>query len=203
MPDLKIYGIAQSRTFRTLWAAMELGLEYEQVELGFGEDGVKSPSFLAINPNGRVPTIQDGDFALWESMAINLYLAKKHDHGLYPHDLQGEAKCWQWSFWTVTEIEQLVTTWATNAFILPEEKRDAAKAADALAQLQRPLGALEKQLTQTAHLIGADFTVADLNLASAMFRVLKMDLAKFPRTKAWLDRCYARPAAVAAVKKRS
>jgi glutathione S-transferase len=203
MADLKIYGIAQSRTFRTLWMVFELGVDYEQVELGFGEDGVRSPSFLAINPNGRVPTIKDGDFVLWESMAINLYLAKKHGRGLYPNDLSGEAKCWQWSFWAVTEIDQPIITWATNDFILPPEKRDPAKAAEALAQLQRPLGALEKQLAQTAHLIGPDFTVADLNLASAMFRARRMDLAKFPKIKSWLDRCYARPAAIAAVEKRS
>src|SRR5438067_12198896 len=91
MSDLKIYGIAASRAFRTLWMALELGLDYEQVQVGFGEDGVKSAAFLAINPNGRVPAIKDGDFVLWESMAINLYLAKKHGHGLYPGDLQGEA----------------------------------------------------------------------------------------------------------------
>jgi glutathione S-transferase len=203
MAHLKIYGIAQSRTFRTLWLALELGLDYEQVELGFGEDGVRSPGFLAVNPNGKVPTIADGDFVLWESMAINLYLAKKHGRGLYPSSLEGEAKCWQWSFWTMTEIEQSIGTWATNAFVLPEEKRDAAKAADALAQLQRPLGVLEKTLAATPYLLGADFTVADLNLASAMFRALKMDLATRPSVKAWLDRCYARPAAIAAVKKRS
>jgi glutathione S-transferase len=203
MSQLKIYGIAQSRTFRTLWMALELGLDYEQVELGFGEDGVKSPSFRAINPNGRVPTIKDGDFALWESMAINLYLAKKFDRGLYPHDLEGEAKCWQWGFWTVTEIEQPIATWASNSFVLPEEKRDAAKAADALAQLQRPLGVLEASLAASPYLVSAGFGVADLNLASAMFRALQMDLTRYPKVKAWLDRCYARPAAVAAVKKRS
>ena len=203
MAQLQIYGIAQSRTFRTLWLALELGLDYEQIELGFGEDGVRSPSFLAINPNGKVPTIKDGDFVLWESMAINLYLAKKYGRGLYPSDLEGEAKSWQWSFWTVTEIDQPIIAWASNSFVLPAEKRDAAKAADALAQLQRPLGVLDQTLAASPYLLGAGFTVADLNLASAMFRALKMDLGALPNVKAWLDRCYARPAAIAAVKKRS
>jgi glutathione S-transferase len=71
--------------------ALELGLDYEQVQVGFGEDGVKSATFLAINPNGRVPAIEDGDFVLRESMAINLYLAKKHCHGFYPGDLASAA----------------------------------------------------------------------------------------------------------------
>ncbi len=203
MSGLQIYGIAASRTFRTLWVALELGLDFEQVPVGFGADGVKSPDFLAINPNGRVPAIKDGSFVLWESMAINLYLAKKHDHGLYPRDLEGEARCWQWSFWTVTEIDQLMITWASNAFVLPEEKRDAAKAADALQQLQRPLGVLDNALATSPHLLGPSFTVADLNLASAMFRALHMDLSAHPKVKSWLDGCYARPAAIAAVKKRS
>lgn len=203
MSGLQIYGIAASRTFRTLWMALELGLDLEQVPVGFGEDGVKSPSFLAINPNGRVPAIREGGFVLWESMAINLYLAKKYDHGLYPRDLEDEARCWQWSFWTVTEIEQLTIVWASNCFVLPEEKRDAAKAADALTQLQRPLRVLDKALAESLFLLGPDFTVADLNLASAMFRALRMDLSAHPNVKIWLDRCYARPAAIAAVKKRS
>jgi glutathione S-transferase len=203
MSDLKIYGIAASRTFRTLWMALELGLDYEQVQVGFGEDGVKSEKFLAVNPNGRVPAIKDGDFVLWESMAINLYLAKKHGHGCYPGDLQGEARCWQWSFWVISELDQLLLTWAWNSFLLPEEKREPAKAAEALKAMEHPLKVLDQALATSPFILGKDFTVADLNIASVMFRAQRMDLAAFPNVKAWLERCYARPGAIAAVKKRS
>ena len=75
---LKIYGIARSRAFRTLWMAKELGLDYENVEIDFATGETRAPEYLAINPNGHVPAIDDDGFMLWESMAINLYLAKKH-----------------------------------------------------------------------------------------------------------------------------
>ena len=82
---LKIYGIPRSRAFRTLWMAKELGLDYENVATDMGKGETRTPEFLAINPNGHIPAIDDDGFVLWESIAINLYLAKKHASGsLYP-----------------------------------------------------------------------------------------------------------------------
>src|SRR6185437_3394897 len=82
---LKIYGVARSRTFRTLWMAKELGLDYEHVKIDFATGDTRTPAHLALNPNGHVPVIDDDGFVLWESMAINLYLAKKYGAGtLYP-----------------------------------------------------------------------------------------------------------------------
>ncbi len=78
---LKIYGVARSRAFRTLWMAAELGLPYEHVKVDFADGGTRQPAYLAINPNGHVPAIDDDGFRLWESMAINLYLAKKYGSG--------------------------------------------------------------------------------------------------------------------------
>ncbi|HZS85549.1 MAG TPA: glutathione S-transferase family protein [Stellaceae bacterium] len=199
---LSIYGIAQSRTFRTLWMAQELGLAYEHVRVGFADGGVKQESFLAINPNGRIPAIKDGDFTLWESLAINLYLAKRYGRGLYPTAIEEEAKTWQWSFWGMSEVEPSLTTWAYNTIILPPEQRDAAKAAEALKALATPLAVLEKSLAGRDYLLGGAFTVADLNLASIMFRVRGFDLAGQAKVKGWLERCYARPAALAAIKLR-
>jgi glutathione S-transferase len=199
---LSIYGITQSRAFRTIWTALELGIDYEQVQIGFSDGAVKSESFLAINPNGRIPAIKDGDFVLWESLAINLYLAKKHGHGLYPASLEGEAKTWQWSFWAMSEVEQPLMIWAYNTIVLPADQRDAAKAAEALKSLGTPLKVLEQSLAGRSYLLGNEFTVADLNLASIMFRALRLDLSASPNIKRWLDRCYARPAAIAAVKLR-
>jgi len=75
---LKIYGVARSRAFRVLWMARELGLDYEHVKVDFASGETREPGFLALNPNGHVPVIDDAGFILWESMAINLYLAKKY-----------------------------------------------------------------------------------------------------------------------------
>ena len=81
MSGLKIYGIARTRAFRALWMAKELGLDYEHDPVEIGDAGARTPEFLAINPNGRLPVIVDDGFVLFESLAITLYLAKKHSTG--------------------------------------------------------------------------------------------------------------------------
>jgi len=86
--SLTIYGLAASRAFRTLWAARELGLPFEHVKHHFAGPEVKEPAFLAINPMAAVPAIVDDGFPMFESLAINLYLAKKA-HKLWPATLQG------------------------------------------------------------------------------------------------------------------
>jgi len=93
MALLKIYGIARTRAFRALWMAKELGLDYEHLPVEIGDAGARTPEFLAINPNGRLPVIVDDGFVLFESLAITLYLAKKHSNDrLYPGTLEGEAR---------------------------------------------------------------------------------------------------------------
>ena len=200
MATLKIYGIPRSRAFRTLWLALELGLDYENVPIGVGGD-TREPSFLAVNPNGHIPTIDDNGFVLWESMAINLYLAKNYGLGsLYPTAVKDEARTWQWSFWGITEIERNVLTAMFNRAILPEDKRDAALADQAEKDMQGPLRVLDGAVTPTPYLLGSDFTVADLNVASilAWARPARIDMAPFPKLADWLGRCALRPAAKAA-----
>ena len=200
MAKLKIYGIPRSRAFRTLWLALELGLDYDNVLTGVGGD-TREPAFLAINPNGHVPVIDDSGFILWESMAINLYLAKKHGLGtLYPATLEGEARAWQWSLWGMTEIERNVLTVLFNRAILPEDQRDPALADQAEKELQAPLHVLDGAVTATPYLLGPDFTVADLNVAAilAWARPARIDMTPFPKLADWLGRCALRPAAKAA-----
>jgi glutathione S-transferase len=97
---LTIHGSARSRTMRVLWMTTELGLDFEHDPIVFDDPRLKSAAFLALNPAGAIPTIDDDGFALAESLAINLYLAKKHDlGGLYPTTLEGEAQAWRWSLW--------------------------------------------------------------------------------------------------------
>src|SRR5438270_12862372 len=83
---IKIYGSAMSRAARVMWCAKELGLSFEHIDVAW--DSLKKPEFLAVNPNGKVPGFQDGNVTLFESLAINLYLAKKYGTGeLYPTNL--------------------------------------------------------------------------------------------------------------------
>jgi glutathione S-transferase len=198
---LNIYGVARSRAFRTLWMAKELGIDYEHVKVDFATGETRTPAHLALNPNGHVPVIDDDGFILWESMAINLYLAKKYGAGrLYPTRLEDEARAWQWSFWGMTEIERPVLTALFNRAILPEDKRDPAAADAAEKSLAAPLKVLDSGLGRTRYLLGDHFTVADLDVASilAWARPAQIDMSPFPKVAEWLKTCAERPAARAA-----
>ena len=197
---LKIYGIPRSRAFRVLWMAKELGLDYENVGIDMGKGETRSPDYLKINPNGHIPAIDDDGTILWESMAINLYLAKKHSPAaLYPARLEDEARAWQWSFWGMTEVERPVLTAMMNRAVYPESQRDLAAADAAEKALAQPLGVLDGVLGRTPYLLGANFTVADLNVASilAWARPARIDMSPFPKVAEWLKNCAERPAASA------
>jgi glutathione S-transferase len=108
MADLILYGNMDiTRTWKVAWMCRELGIEFQNDRPEhFLDPSWKSPEYLAINPSGLVPSIMDGEFVLWETMAINLYLAKKYGRGrLYPETLASEALAWQWSFWATTRLE--------------------------------------------------------------------------------------------------
>jgi len=196
MAGLQIYGVARTRAFRALWIAEELGLAYEHRPIEIGEAGARTPEFLALNPNGRLPVIVDGDFVLPESLAITHYLAKKYSLGtLYPAKLQDEARLWQWSFWALAEIDRGVNIWSLHAVRLPPHERNAGLREEALKVLAAPFAVLDKALAESAYLLGADFTVADLNVAAVVSRAIDMDLSASPHLKNWLMRCLERPAA--------
>ncbi|HEY1475577.1 MAG TPA: glutathione S-transferase family protein [Pseudolabrys sp.] len=200
MSGLRIYGIARTRAFRALWIAKELGLDYEHLPIEIGDAGARSPQFLSLNPNGRLPFIDDGGFVLFESLAITLYLAKKHSNGkLYPGSLEGEAKAWQWTSWALSEVDRGVNIWSLHAVRLPPGDRDVAKRDEALKVLAPPFKVLDAALTKQPYLLGDDFTVADLNVAAVISRAIDMDLSAVPNLKAWLTRCLERPAARAAL----
>ena len=200
MSALRIYGVARTRAFRALWMAMEVGVDFDHVPIEIGDAGARTPDFLAINPNGRLPVIVDDGFVLFESLAITLYLAKKHSTGrLYPAALEGEARAWQWSLWALTEVDRGVNIWSLHAVRLPPAERDAGKRDEALAVLVAPFRVLDAAVAQSQYLLGDDFTVADLNVAAVISRAVDMDLSAVPKLKAWLERCLDRPAARAAL----
>src|SRR5579864_5689718 len=149
MSDLRIYGIARTRAFRALWVAKELGLEYEHLPIEIGDAGASAPEFRRLNPNGRLPFIDDSEFVLFESLAITLYLAKKHSDGkLYPATLEGEAKAWQWSFWAIAEVDRGVNIWSLHAVRLPPAERNAALREEALKIIAAPFQVLDAALAK-------------------------------------------------------
>lgn len=193
---LKIYGIAASRALRTLWTAEELGLPYEHVKLSFTDPALKEPAFLALNPNGAIPVIDDDGTVVFESLAINLYLARRHGAGtLGPTGWDEEAQVLQWTLWAATEIESQTRIWVQQMIYLPESERDPAIVAAALQALAKRLAIADEVLATRPWLVGDRFTVADLNLATVLMRFKELGGEAHPHLSAWHARCLARPAA--------
>ena len=194
MAKPKLYGISGSRAIRSLWAIEEVGIEYEHVAVNFMDES-KKPEYLAVNPNGRIPALQDGDVTLFESMAINLYLAKTYGGDLYPRNPANEALVWQWSVWVMTEIESAQMDIVVQKFFTPEEKRNAAVLAAAEKTLARPLKVLDDTLANKDWLVGDAFSIADLNVSGVMLilAMVKFDSSAYANVQRWTEACYARP----------
>jgi glutathione S-transferase len=198
---IKLYGVPASRAIRALWMLRELGLEFENVPVGIADGGTRTAEFKKLNPNGHIPVLVDGTTVLWESMAINLYLARQYGAGtLWPATVADEGRVFQWSFWVMTEVEASLLQTLANRRLLPKEQRDETVAAAAEQKLAGPFGVLEGALRGRDYLLGNTFTVADLNVASvlAWSQLARIDLERWPQTKAWLARCSERPAFKAA-----
>ena len=192
---LRLYGSAKSRGLRTLWMLGELGIAYEHKDYLPRSPETKTADFIALNPNSRVPVIDDDGFVLSESMAINLYLAKKHASPLYPSDPRNEALAWQWSLWETDRLDRQLVNHVNHTSALPAAERKADIAEAAWKEVVPAFDVLEIALKKSDWLAGPAFSVADLNVASALYRALSIDLGKWPHIKAWLDRCWERPAA--------
>jgi glutathione S-transferase len=194
--DLTIYGSPRSRTMRVLWAAAELRLPYEHIPLAWDDPALKSPAFLKLNPAGTIPVIVDDGFALSESLAINLYLAKKYGSGgsepLYPGELPREAECWRWSLWAQGHLEP----WIQGDLRTTPLHQAAGALMHSMAQPS--LAHLEQVLSDRPWIIAEHFTVADLNVCAVLSpsRTAKLDLASLPHLRGWLARCYGRPASL-------
>ena len=192
---LRLYGAARSRAVRTLWMFGELGLNYDHKDYRPRAPETRTPEFRALNPNGRVPVIDDDGFVLSESMAINLYLAKKYKSPLYPSNPRDEALVWQWSLWETDRLDRQLVNYVRHAMEFPEAERKREIAEAAWQQVTESFDVLEAVLTKGEWLAGPAFSVGDLNVAAALYRALSLDTTKWPRMHAWLHRCWERPAA--------
>jgi glutathione S-transferase len=191
---MKLYGTKTSRAMRSIWAAEEVGVDYEWIPTSFLKES-KTPEYLALNPNGRIPALVDGDLVLFESMAINLYLAKTYGGKLYPSDSHDEARALQWTIWGMTELEPHLIPMLLHKLFLPEDQRDPAIVAKTEAEIERPLAVLDAHLADREYLLGGDFSIADLNVAGALAtaHVAEFDISKHENATRWMSRCTGRP----------
>jgi glutathione S-transferase len=206
--SLTIYGCYRSRATRNIWLANELGLAFKHVpviqayrlpdpQASDAPVHTRSPDFLAVNPNGHIPSIDDDGFVLHESLAINLYLARKHGGPVAPKDVQEEGLAAMWALWAATECETHALNLTYHLAAYPPEKRDAAIVAEALEALPAPFAVLDRALAEgNGYVMGGRFTVADINVAE-IIRYAKPATQLFeaaPHVKAWLGNLHQRPA---------
>ena len=197
----QLYGGGVARDVIVRMLLDEGDIPWEQIPVDFEAGEHRSEDYLAINPNGRVPAMDDDGFVLFESLAINQYLAKKNpSSSLAPASQHEEALASQWSIWALTELEAAIITLVTrhpNVAMFPP---DEALESDARTTLDRPLKVLDAHLADRDWLIADRFTVADLNVAGVMYlgTIAELDLANYPNVADWLDRCLSRPALGAA-----
>lgn len=176
---LKLYGGARSRASIVQWYLEELGVPYEFVMLDMQAGEHRKPEYLAINPMGKVPAIQDGDYNLWESGAILLYLAQKYDLN-YPKTPEKQAELYQWIIFA-------------NATLLPGIFIESTREKEAV-NLLTPLS--DRFLQQT-FVLGETFTVADAAIGSALGYIplmIQLNLSPYPGVEAYIQRIAARPA---------
>ncbi len=190
---VKLYGSSMSRAGRSLWALEEAGVKFEQVTVA----EPRKPEYLKINPNGHVPALDDNGTIIFESMAINLYVAEKYGKPpLWPSTIEGHGACYQWSLWVVNEVETPMIEIFQQRLMLPAEQGDEKIALARIETLKTPFKVLDDHLQKSEYLLGKDFTIADLNVASTMSiaRYLQLDFSPTPTAQKWLQKCLERPA---------
>lgn len=200
---LKLYGQYRSRCFRVCWMLLESDIPYEHVNVTIHVDNamVKEEWYRKLNPNARVPTIDDDGFIMWESAAINLYLAEKYKSWLWPADMAGKGRALQWAFYVANDLEPPQMTVFQHRFRYPPEKRIPKLADEAEPLLLARLKMLEEQFGRTPYFQGDRWGLADFMVASVMFSLHEMKydrLTEFPRLAAWLAESVSRPAALKA-----
>ena len=196
---ITLYGdVTRTRANRCSWMLNEIGVEHRREPISFRPGAPKPPEFLALNPNGKCPTLVDGDIVLFESLAINLYLAKKYGDLLGPRSLEEDAVMTQWSFWVATEIEKPLLLTSAVRYLFEPRDPSGDEAEITLQKLSRPWAVLDAHLKDREFIVGDRFTVADLNVAAVMhfIPIAGIDISPWPAMQRWLEACLSRPGAV-------
>ncbi len=190
---IKIYGSPRTSPGRCFWLLEELGLAYEAVPLDMKNKEQKSPWYLALNPNGKVPTLVDGDFVIWESCAINHYLAEKYRPEWLGRTIEERAQVEEWTFWAMLHVQRHVEAVMYQVWF---QRGDAATAEKGKSDVVPFLTVLEAHLALKEFMMGDAFTVADVNVGSVVNLGLAVgiDFLPYPNIVRWMTMLKARPA---------
>jgi len=193
---LKLWGRINSiNVQKVLWALAELNVPYERTDAGLQFGVVNEPFYRRMNPNGRVPTIEDGGFVLWESNAIVRYLSAKHGAGtLWPNDPRQRADADRWMDWTTSTVAPALTPVFWGLIRTPPEKRNMASIEAEAEKVGQAFQALEQSLEGRDHVAGKSFTMGDIPLGAFVHRwyALAVKRPKLPRVEAYYQRLQQR-----------
>ena len=199
MSQLKIWGRMSSiNVKKVVWTAQELGLDFERHEAGGVHGVVKTPAYVALNPNSQIPVMKDGDYVLWESNVITRYLCAKHSSGnLYPTALEERFDAERWMEWQQTSANPASRNGFWHLVRLPADQRDAALVAQSNAAVELLMAMLDAHLSTRSFMVGERFTMADIPLGCEVQRWFGMPQAREPRPniERWFASLAARPAA--------
>jgi glutathione S-transferase len=196
---LKLLGRANSiNVQKAHWCIEEIGLPYERVDIGGQFGGNDKPDYLAMNPNGRVPTLIDDGFVLWESNVIVRYLAAKHSAGtLWPTDLRVRADADRWMDWQQTVASPAMFAVFWGLIRTAPEKRDAAAIKKSTEESEKAMRLLDNALAGKAYVAGDAFTMGDIPVGCATHRWLNLPIErpKLANLERWYQSIAQRPAA--------
>jgi len=192
---ITIYGSPNSSAGRCYWCLEEIGVPYTVKAVDFATKEHKSEWFMKINPNGKVPALTDGVLTLFESMAINFYLAEKYKPELLGTTTEAKALVYQWSFWSLTELQSPMIQIFIQKVFVPAERRSQQVIDDNEKILPGLLSVLNQALENKKYLAGNDFTLADLSTASVAIitQAIGYDISHYPNIKSWLGHISERP----------
>lgn len=193
---ITLYGSPRSSAGRCLWTLEETGVPYNIKDVDMRNKEHKSADFMRINPNGKVPAMVDGDVTLFESMAINFYLADAYKKELLGSTPAERGLVHQWSFWASSELQDPIIQVFIQKVFVPEDKRDLKVIEDNLKKLPELLSVLNSSLEAKNYLAGNQFTLADLNTASVVgiCHAIGENLSAYPNIQTWLGAIADRPA---------
>ena len=199
MSKLKIWGrISSINVKKVVWAAQELSLNFDRHEAGGVHGVVKTPAYVALNPNSQIPLMEDADYVLWESNVITRYLCAKHSPGnLYPTDLQERFDAERWMEWQQTMVNPASRNGFWHLIRLPADQRDPALIAQSNAAVELLMAMLDAHLATHSFMVGERFTMADIPLGCEVQRwfSLPQTREKRPNIERWFATLLARPAA--------
>jgi len=195
---MKLYSNAQSPSCKRITAmAIELGQKLDVVEMDFMKGDMQKPEYLAENPMGKVPTLEDDGWTLWESPAILVYLAAKNPQAnLLPTDARGRAEAMRWMFWNASHLESAVYRVGYEKAVKPflGQQPDPAKIAEGKEWFDRFAPVLNGHLEGKTWMLGNGFSIADLCLGTTVEFAAALDIGlnTHRHIGAWLGRLQAR-----------